>query len=49
MTGQLALGIGLVEPPGAALWDGLPPDCQAEVILRLAGILARLMEAGRDD
>ena len=49
MTGQLALAIGQVEPPGAALWDDLPQDCQAEVILRLAGILARLMEGGLDD
>jgi hypothetical protein len=47
MSGQLALAVGeaLV---AAAVWETLPPECQREVTVMLARLLARLVEAGRD-
>jgi hypothetical protein len=49
MSGQLALAAsGEVLVP-AAVWETLPPERQLEVTLRLARLLARLMEAERDE
>jgi hypothetical protein len=49
MPGQLALVIDseAVVPP--AVWETLPPERQLQVALRLARLLARLMEAARDE
>ncbi len=48
MSGQLALGLGeaLV---AAAVWETLPPERQREVTVMLARLLARLLEAERDE
>jgi hypothetical protein len=48
MSGQLALGLSeaLV---AAAVWETLPPERQREITVQLARLLARLMEAERDD
>jgi hypothetical protein len=49
MPGQLALVIDseAVVPP--AVWEALPPERQLQVALRLARLLARLMEAARNE
>jgi hypothetical protein len=50
MLGQLALVLGertAVVP--AAVWETLSPGAQREVTLRLAGLLAALLEAARDE
>jgi hypothetical protein len=50
MSGQLALQIGVemtVAP--AVVWETLPIDCQVQVTLRLARLLAALVEASRDE
>jgi hypothetical protein len=49
VAGQLALVIEteLVVPP--AVWEALPPERQLQVALRLARLLARLVEAARDE
>jgi hypothetical protein len=48
MSGQLALGLsdGLV---AAAVWETLPPERQQELTIQLARLLARLVEAQRDE
>jgi hypothetical protein len=48
MSGQLALGLdeALV---AAALWETLPLERQREVTVMLARLLARLVEAERDE
>jgi len=48
MSGQLALVMGetLV---AAAVWEALPPVRQREVTIMLARLLARLVEAERDE
>jgi hypothetical protein len=48
MSGQLALSMGgaLV---AAAVWETLPPERQREVTIQLARLLARLVEAERDE
>ena len=48
MSGQLALGLGeaLV---AAAVWESLPPERQRAVTIALARLLARLVEAERDE
>ena len=33
----------------AAVWETLPPEAQREVTVRLARLLARLVEAERDE
>ncbi|MGH3632216.1 MAG: hypothetical protein ACRDRL_32840 [Sciscionella sp.] len=49
MSGQLALvTIEEVLVP-AAVWETLPPERQLQVALRLARLLARLVEAARDE
>lgn len=48
MSGQLALtmGEGVV---AAAVWETLPSEVQREVAVRLARLVARLVEAQRDE
>jgi hypothetical protein len=48
VSGQLALAVGerLV---AAAVWETLSPEVQREVTVRLARLLARLVEAERDE
>ncbi len=48
MLGQLALGLSEVMV-AAAVWETLPPERQREVTIQLARLLARLMEAERDE
>jgi hypothetical protein len=48
MSGQLALGLNEVLV-AAAVWETLPPDRQQEVTVQLARLLARLVEAERDE
>jgi hypothetical protein len=49
MSGQLALGTGDQGLVPAAVWETLPPELQIEVTLRLARLLAGLVEAERDE
>ncbi len=48
MSGQFALAIEAAAAP-AAVWETLPPELQIEVTLRLARLLAGLVEAERDE
>ncbi len=48
MSGQLALGLSEVLV-AAAVWETLPPERQREVTVQLARLLARLVEAERDE
>lgn len=50
MSGQLALQMGekaAVAP--AVVWETLPVECQVQVTLRLARLLAALVEVSRDE
>ena len=50
MSGQLALQVGVedvVDP--AMVWETLPIASQVQVTLRLARLLATLVEASRDE
>lgn len=49
MSGQLALALRdeTVEP--AAIWETLPPTTQQQVTVRLALLLAALLEDERDE
>ena len=50
MSGQLTLTIGEEERVvAAAVWETLPETAQLEVTVRLARLLARLVEAERDE
>ena len=49
MSGQLALAVGEETVVAAAVWETLPPERQREVTVRLARLLARLVEAERDE
>ena len=49
MSGQLALVTSEEMLVAAAVWETLPPDRQLQVALRLARLLARLVEAERDE
>jgi hypothetical protein len=48
-SGQLALVLGEQMVVPAAVWETLSPQAQREVTLRLARLLARLVEAARDE
>ena len=48
VPGQLALVIETETVVPAAVWETLPPEHQLQVVLRLARLLARLVEA-RDE
>ena len=49
MPGQLALVMGEEAVVPAAVWETLPPERQLEVAVKLARLLARLLEAARDE
>ena len=50
MSGQLALVVGAQETVvAAAVWETLSPERQIAVTLRLARLLAALVEAARDE
>jgi hypothetical protein len=49
MSGQLALVMGEEAIAAAAVWETLPPEAQRQVTLKLAQLLARLVEEGRDE
>jgi hypothetical protein len=49
MSGQLALVTDERTLVPAAVWETLPPERQLEVTLRLARLLARLVEGERDE
>lgn len=49
VPGQLALVIETETVVAAAVWETLPPEHQLQVALRLARLLARLVEAARDE
>lgn len=49
MSGQLALVIEKEMVAPAAVWETLPPERQLQVAVRLARLLARLVEATRDE
>lgn len=49
MPGQLALVIETETVVAAAVWETLPSEHQLQVALRLAWLLARLVEAARDE
>ncbi len=49
MSGQLAFVMGELSVVGAAVWETLPPAAQEAIALALARLLARLVEAQRDE
>ena len=49
MSGQLALATSEQQMVAAAVWETLPPECRQEVTVQLARLLARLVEAERDE
>lgn len=49
VPGQLALVLEEATVVPAAVWEMLPPERQVEVAVRLAGLLARIVEAARDE
>jgi hypothetical protein len=49
MSGQLALAASEEILVPAAVWETLPPKRQLEVTLKLARLLASLVEAERDE
>ena len=49
VSGQLALAVEEETVVPAAVWETLPPERQLQVAVRLARLLARLVEAARDE
>jgi hypothetical protein len=49
VSGQLALVTSEEVLVPAAVWETLPPERQLELAVRLARLLARLIEAARDE
>lgn len=49
MSGQLALVIDAEAVAAAGVWETLPVERRLEVTVRLARLLARLIEAERDE
>jgi hypothetical protein len=49
MSGQLALVIGSEAVVAAAVWEALPAERRLEVTVRRARLLAKLLEAERDE
>jgi hypothetical protein len=49
VSGQLALVIEREKVAPAAVWETLPPKQRVKVAARLARLLARLVEAERDE
>lgn len=49
MPGQLALVIESEAVVAPAVWETLAPERQLQIAVRLARLLARVMEAARDE
>ena len=49
VSGQLALVIEAEVVVPVAVWETLPPERQLQVAVRLARLLARIVEAARDE
>jgi hypothetical protein len=49
VSGQLVLVMSEEVAVAAAVWEMLPPERQQQVTLQLARLLARLIEAERDE
>ncbi len=49
MVGQLALALREEMVVPAAVWETLPPQAQQQATLKLARLLARLLELERDE
>ena len=49
MSGQLALAVREETVVPAAVWETLPAEAQRQVTLKLARLVARLLEAERDE
>lgn len=49
MVGQLVLVTGEREVAPAVVWETLPAEVMEQATLRLARLLARLLEAERDE
>jgi len=49
MAGQLALSTDEKTISAVAVWETLPPAAQQQVTLKLARLLARLVEGERDE
>jgi hypothetical protein len=50
MSGQLALQMGAQETVApATVWETLPPERQIAVTLRLARLIAAMVQAARDE
>jgi hypothetical protein len=49
MSGQLALALREEMVVPVAVWETLPAEVQQQVTLTLARLVARLLEAGRDE
>jgi hypothetical protein len=49
MSGQLALALCEETVVPAAVWETLPAETQQQVTLKLARLVARLLEGGRDE
>ncbi len=49
MAGQLALALGEEMVMPTVVWETLPPEAQQQVTLKLARLVARLLEAERDE
>jgi len=49
MSGQLAFVIEEEMVVSAAVWETLPPERQRQVAVRLARLLARLVQEARDE
>ena len=48
VSGQLALAVSGESVVAAVVWETLPPGVQREMTVRLARLLAKLVEAERD-
>jgi hypothetical protein len=46
---QLTLQLDDARTSTATIWDALPPDARTPVVRTLAALVARMLEAGRDE
>jgi len=49
VSGQLGLAIGEQKMVAAAVWETLPPQRQQQAVMALARLLAKMVEAERDE
>ena len=49
MSGQLVLALREETVDPAAVWETLPPETQQQVTIQLARLVARLLEAERNE